>query len=204
VGILKDCAELLLDTWRHIKERSSLALLQATAAHVKGWSVDQWYLPIDAAEKFGIPGLQGLLRYLEAAKQEQQETRAELREHLKVWAELREYFKDRTQTPSETREIIEARERFRVLHKQYKREKMNVQECMKFIFLGLNAQLANGELIARGFQEPCSHGSPYLTISRYEWLIIELKAPDRAEGAGVSYAGVTIGEVGTRSFFRPH
>jgi hypothetical protein len=68
----------------------------------------------------------------------------------------------------------------------------------------LHERLARGELIARGFREPFSHGAPYLTISRHEWLIIKWVEPDRAEGGGVSYIGLTIGKAGTRSIFRRH
>jgi hypothetical protein len=52
------------------------------------------------------------------------------------------------------------------------------------------------------FDEPFSHGAPYLTIPRQEWLIIKLEAPDRAEGAGVGYIGLRIGKAGTKSVFR--
>jgi hypothetical protein len=66
----------------------------------------------------------------------------------------------------------------------------------------LKEQLTRGELIARGFREPLSHGAPYLTISRHEWRVIELKLPDRAEGGGIGYVGLTIGKPGTKRLFR--
>jgi hypothetical protein len=66
----------------------------------------------------------------------------------------------------------------------------------------LKEQLTMGELIARGFREPLSHGAPYLTISRHEWRVIELKLPDRAEGGGIGYVGLTIGKPGTKRLLR--
>jgi hypothetical protein len=73
----------------------------------------------------------------------------------------------------------------------------------------LEAQLVSGELIARGFREPFSHGAPYLTISRQEWRIIKLDPSNpggtyvaAAAGSGVAYVGLTIGRPGTKRFLR--
>jgi hypothetical protein len=66
----------------------------------------------------------------------------------------------------------------------------------------LQEKLLCGELIARGFREPFLHGAPYLTISRLEWHVLEVKLPDRASGGGVSYVGLTIGKAGTKRLFR--
>jgi hypothetical protein len=87
-------------------------------------------------------------------------------------------------------------------YKQYKDAKLQVEGFDDLIREDLNELLARGELIARGFREPFSHGAPYLTISRHEWLIIELVPLDRAEGGGVSYIGLRIGKAGTRSVSR--
>jgi hypothetical protein len=71
----------------------------------------------------------------------------------------------------------------------------------------LRDRLTFGELIARGFREPISHGAPYLTISQHEWRVIELQRPeyvdgDRAAGGGIAYVGLTIGKPGTKRLFR--
>jgi hypothetical protein len=66
----------------------------------------------------------------------------------------------------------------------------------------LREKLLRGELMARAFREPFAPRAPYVTIARHEWRVLELKTPDRAEGAGVGYAGVTIGKVGTKRFFQ--
>ena len=63
-------------------------------------------------------------------------------------------------------------------------------------------RLRRGELIARGFREPLSPGAPYRPISWHEWRVMELKLPDRAEGGGIGYVGLTIGKPGTRRLFR--
>ena len=99
----------------------------------------------------------------------------------------------------ETPEELEAREQF---HQQDEVESRRMAAVDQWINEDLNRRLAAGELIARGFREPFSHGAPYLTISRHEWKIIRLEPPDRAQGGGVSYVGLTIGRVGTKSFFR--
>jgi hypothetical protein len=88
------------------------------------------------------------------------------------------------------------------LYKQWKDAKGKTEGYDNLIREDLDERLARGELIARGFREPFSHGAPYLTISRHEWLIIKLVSPDRAEGGGVSYIGLRIGKAGTRSVFR--
>jgi hypothetical protein len=77
-----------------------------------------------------------------------------------------------------------------------------VQALRKLLREDLEGQLVSGDLIARGFREPFSHGAPYLVISRNEWRIIKLEQPDRAAGGGISYIGVTIGEPGTKRLFR--
>jgi hypothetical protein len=99
----------------------------------------------------------------------------------------------------ETPEELEAREQF---HQQDEVESRRMAAVDQWINEDLNRRLATGELVARGFREPFSHGAPYLTISRHEWKIIRLEPPDRAQGGGVSYVGLTIGRVGTKSFFR--
>jgi hypothetical protein len=97
----------------------------------------------------------------------------------------------------ETPEKTEARK----LLKRYEDVKRKVEAFTNLIYKDLDEQLVRGELIARGFREPFSHGAPYLTISRHEWRIIKLGPPDRAEGGGVSYVGLTIGKVGTSHSF---
>jgi hypothetical protein len=73
-----------------------------------------------------------------------------------------------------------------------------------FLWKSYRDSLHGGELIARGFAEPSSHGAPYLTISRHEWQILKLdpQGDQAARGGGVGYIGLTIGKPGTRSFFR--
>jgi hypothetical protein len=149
----------------------------------RGWTVDDWYDPYDAAEKFGN---QGLLRARQKSAQQRDKVAAE-------WGKVLEAM---PQTPKE----LEAREQF---DQQHEVESRRIAACDRLINEGLNGRLATGELIARGFREPFSHGAPYLTISRHEWKIIKLEPPDRAQGGGVSYVGLTIGKVGTKSFFRP-
>jgi hypothetical protein len=101
-------------------------------------------------------------------------------------------------------ETPEAPEHVRKLYKQYLDTKPQVEAYNNLIREDLNERLARGELIAKGFQEPFSHGAPYLTIARHEWLILKLVWPDRAQGGGASYIGLTIGKAGTRSIFRRH
>ena len=72
----------------------------------------------------------------------------------------------------------------------------------------LRARLTSGELIARGFREPISQTTPYLTISRHEWRVILLESPGetdtsgRAAGAGIAYIGLTIGKPRTKRLLR--
>jgi hypothetical protein len=146
----------------------------------RGWTVDDWYDPYDAAKKFGN---QGLLQARQKSAQQRDKVADE-------WSKVLE-----PQTPEE----LEAEEQCR---QQHEVESRRIAACDERINEDLNRRLAAGELIARGFREPFSHGAPYLTISRHEWKIIRLEPPDRAQGGGVSYVGLTIGRVGTKSFFR--
>jgi hypothetical protein len=89
--------------------------------------------------------------------------------------------------------------------KQYeyaRRLQVDADAYDNLIFEELHERLARGELIARGFREPLSHGAPYLTISRHEWRIIKFELPNRAVGGGISYIGLTIGKPGAKRFFR--
>jgi hypothetical protein len=83
----------------------------------------------------------------------------------------------------------------------YEEAKRKLDSWDGLIREALNNQLVRGELVARGFREPFSHGASYLTISRHEWRIIKVEWPDRATGGGVTYIGVTIGKPGTKRFF---
>jgi hypothetical protein len=143
----------------------------------KGWTVDRWYDQSQAYEKFGD---QDWLRYY---KQEQEKASVE-------WGKA----------PRRAEDYYSPHPTISTIYRQCE-DKMAQYDFL--IREDLHERLARGELIARGFREPFSHGAPYLTISRHEWLIIKLVYPDRAEGGGVSYIGVTIGKAGTRSIFRP-
>jgi len=140
------------------------------------WTVDQWYHPTAAIDQFGDQDL--------VARRDEAH-----REANRLWKEV----------PSGVgitpEEYTSARHRADHASQRVGALGALLQE-------GLKARLVNGELIARGFREPFSHGAPYLTISRHEWRIIKLEPPDRAAGGSVSYVGLTIGKVGTKSFFR--
>ena len=71
----------------------------------------------------------------------------------------------------------------------------------KLVTENIEGQLVSGELIARGFREPFSHGAPYHTISQHEWRVLKLELPDHAVGGGITYIGLTIGKAGTWQFF---
>jgi hypothetical protein len=144
-SVLKDLAKGGL-TW--LRGRS----LQLWA---RGWTVDDWYHPYDAAEKFGDQF------------------------YFQSWRKAYDTGGEDAMGQAEGYE--------------------------RLIREDLNERLVRGELIARGFREPFSHGAPYLTISRHEWLIIKLvPLDDRAQGGGVSYIALRIGKAGTRSIFRRH
>ena len=71
----------------------------------------------------------------------------------------------------------------------------------KLVTENIEGRLVSGELIARGFREPFSHGAPYHTISQHEWRVLKLELPDHAVGGGITYIGLTIGKAGTWQFF---
>jgi hypothetical protein len=142
-----------------------------------GWTVDQWYHPALAAEKFGN---RDLLQHLEDAKVAVE----------REWAKYREDWQD----PEK-----DLRETVRAFNADAERE---VDRVTDLLYGDLRQRLIRGELIARGFREPFSDGPPYRAIPCHEWRIIELVEPrDRAEGGGVAYIGLTIGKVGTKSIF---
>jgi hypothetical protein len=150
----------------------------------KGWTVDRWYHPYEAIEKFLDEDTLWIFK-----EAQQSESKA-----LSEWA--------KSSRISNTPEVTEAKEHERALYKQYEDARLLASGLMdNLIPEDLKELLARGDLIARGFREPFSHGAPYLTISRQEWRIMKLVWPDRAEGGGVSYIGLTIGKVGTKSFF---
>jgi hypothetical protein len=141
------------------------------------WTVDHWYPAADAPGKFGD---QDILRHFNEVQQ-------------KKTSAFLEWSKGYTISKTPLQE-----------DKQYLLTKAQVERYGNLIREDLNEQLARGELIAKGFREPFSHGAPYTTISRHEWLVIKLVPPDHAQGGGVSYIGLTIGKAGTRSIFRRH
>jgi hypothetical protein len=193
---------LLKDIWSWLTglrgRRLLPALFQSTVASTKGWTVDHWHHPVEAFLKFGD---QDWLRDRKEAEKERDKAEAERRKGVTIG--------DRRISPywslgvPQTPEEAEARKCFSSLEQRYTDAQRKVDFLAKMINEDLTEQLARGELMARGFRAPFSHGAPYLTISRHEWRIIKLDAPtDRAEGGGVSYVGLTIGKAGTKSFLR--
>jgi hypothetical protein len=168
-----------------------------TVAGARGWTVDQWYHPAEAVKEFGD---QNLLQLREEAEQRRDEALAERGEGITIGD--RPIPPYRSPEVPETPEEAEARKRFSALDQQYDDTRRKVDALTYLIREDLIARLTRGELIARGFREPFSHGAPYLTISRHEWRVIGLQLADRAgDGGGVSYVGLTIGKVGTKSLF---
>ena len=95
------------------------------------------------------------------------------------------------------------------LDPRYVDAERQIEHLDDILLPGLNRRLRRGELIARGFRRSSERtvavldpGAPYRTISPHEWRVIELKLPDRAEGCGIGYVGLTIGKPGTRRLFR--
>jgi hypothetical protein len=56
MGLLKDGAELLLSTWRAVRERSAISISQSIAGWAKSWTVNEWHHPYDAVRDFGERG----------------------------------------------------------------------------------------------------------------------------------------------------
>jgi hypothetical protein len=140
------------------------------------WTVDQWYPASTAIREFAD---QDLVRRSDKANQEANQL---WEEALGItWEAYPEAYKaSRAQANDAT---IRADALYELLRE------------------GLECQLLNGDLIARGFAEPYVHRAPYLTISRHAWRVIKLEAPEtRAAGGGISYIGVTIGKPGTKRF----
>jgi hypothetical protein len=185
---------LIKDLWSWLRVRSARGVSQSIVAHGKRWTVGHWYNPDEAIFEFGS---QGALQSLREARTERD----------KAWNERDLFHIDDkrvvTFNPVATEETPEVREaKTRALCKRYDDAELAVDAFLNLIYQDLNDQLLRGELIARGFREPFSHGVPYRTISRHEWRILKLEPPDRATGGGVSYVGLTIGKAGTKSFFR--
>jgi hypothetical protein len=160
------------------------------------WTVDQWYRPYDAIQRFGD---QGWVQRRNEARNEQSRLAAALHEHRCKFGEG--WAPDVADTPA----VAEAKERERALHEQWEAANSEFDHFDYLLSEDLHDRLLSGELIARGFNEPFAHGAPYLTISRHEWLIINLQdqpiTPVRAEGNGISYIGITIGKPGTKRLF---
>jgi hypothetical protein len=163
---------LLKDIWNSGSTRLRGRRFQTWA---RGWTVDHWCDLASAAEEFGDQELVG-------RRQEVWQRRED------VWEAMHE-------------QVIGS-DVYKELKRQYEGEQQTADLFTNLIYIDLREQLARGELTARGFREPHSHGVPSLTIRREEWPIIMLEPPDRAEGAGIGYVGLTIGKVGTKSLFR--
>src|SRR5215469_15554087 len=155
---------LLKDARSSLRGINPCALYQSSMARGKGWTVDRWYTPSEAVEKFGD---QDYLRRLKEFNEEQD----------KAW---NAWFNDGAP--------------LLVTMGQYDEAKLTIEALVNLINEDLNDQLVSGELIARGFREPFSPGGAYLTISRHEWRVVKFQASDRMEGGGVSYIGLTIGK----------
>jgi hypothetical protein len=138
------------------------------------WTVDQWYEPFAAIREFAD---QDLLGRSDNADEEHRRLGDELPSGAGMTAE--EYKNARDQAD---------------------RASVRVRALRALLQEDLERQLVSGDLIARGFREPFTHGAPYLTISRNEWRIIKLEPPSHATGGGVSYVGLTIGRPGARRF----
>jgi hypothetical protein len=176
-GLLKDGVELLLSAWRAVRERSVVSISQSIAGSAKAWTVKEWHHPYAAVREFGD---RRWLQLREEGSKECGELLAEVQ-----------------RAPPETR-----KETYPKYEGQLDEMKREGDAYTSILLEDLQEKLLRGQLIARGFGEPFLHGAPYLTISRHEWRIIELELPARAQGGGVSYVGLTIGKVGTKSFFR--
>jgi hypothetical protein len=188
MGLLKDSIELGVDAWRNISKRWLLSLFQSTLAGARGWTVAEWRSPDEAMSEFGEADL---LRCLNEALDRADEARAE-RDKLAA----RKSDLDKLQQ--------EDRVRFRAFNQQYEAATSEANSCNSLLKGGLQGQLVRGELVARGFREPFTYDTPYLTISRHQWRIISIPDDwsDRAEGAGVAYNGLAIGKPGTKGIFR--
>jgi hypothetical protein len=195
MGLLKDGAELLLNAWRAVRERSTFAVFQSSIARAKGWTVDEWYSPFSAVTALGDPDW---LQRLREAEQRREKARAERDKLSPNYHYGFPLFGEEPEEPEEP----ETRERFLALDEQYKEAKLTADAATSVIMADLQNQLIRGELIARGFREPFAQGAPYLTISRHEWHVIRLEEFYGASGGGVTYIGLTIGRAGTKRFFR--
>jgi hypothetical protein len=163
---------LLKDVWSWVSTRFRGRRLAPDV--FRGWTVDKWYDPVSAVRAFGYQD------------EVQDFTEAERQRDYALLA------------PDYPEPTDEEKER----NRQYDEARWMVDHYTDVICRALNTQLIRGELIARGFREPFTHGAPYLTISRHEWRVLEVKLPDRAEGAGIGYVGLTIGKPGTKRLFR--
>ena len=161
MGVLKDGYDILLGTWRAVRECQWSSIFQALAVQAKVWTVAEWYELPAAIEKLGDL----------------------------VWA------RQRIKVRKKLGELEE-------LDPRYVDAELQIEHRDDILLPGLNRRLRRGELIARGFREPLSPGAPYRPISWHEWRVMELKLPDRAEGGGIGYVGLTIGKPGTRRLFR--
>jgi hypothetical protein len=197
MGLLKDSVDLALSTWRSINKRWLLSLFQSTVARARGWTVAEWHSPYSVVEVFGDRDL--LKRRSEAWERRKN-----------AWVEQQKlspsFNADDPDGPFMTLEEPQgpkARERFLALDRMYEEANTDGEAFDGLLRAGIHIRLLSGELIARGFREPFTHGAPYLTISRHEWHIIRLEeGSTRAVGNGVAYVGVTIGKPGTRRFLR--
>jgi hypothetical protein len=140
------------------------------------WTVDQWYVPWTAL-------------YLFLDQDLMEESKAAAEEANRMWEALPS---GAGMTPEE----------YRSAKAQADKALVRANTLRALAWEELQKRLANGELMARGFREPLSHGAPYLTISRHEWRVIKLEPPDRAAGGGIAYAGLMIGKPGSKRLFR--
>jgi hypothetical protein len=72
---------LVKDLWSWLRGRSPRAIFQSMAPHAKGWTVDRWYSPAEAAEKFGD---QNYVGFFKEAHEEQYDWFNELMGTLQV------------------------------------------------------------------------------------------------------------------------
>jgi hypothetical protein len=141
------------------------------------WTVDQWYHPDAAAREFGD---QDWLRQRDEA----------YLEGNKVWGAW-------------ARGITTDQKLFENAKQKAKDASQEADVYDNLILEDLNDRLVLGELKARGFREPFSHGAPYLTISRHEWRVLKLEWPNRATGGGVSLHRADDREAGHEATFSP-
>jgi hypothetical protein len=160
------------------------------------WTVDQWCVPWTAL-------------YLFADQDLVEESKAAAEDANRMWEEANRMWEvlpsGAGMTPEEYGSAKALADKAKALADKAKaladKALVRADTLRALAWEELEKQLANGEPIARGFREPLSHGAPYLTISRHEWMVIKLEPPDRAAGGGIAYVGLMIGKPGTKRLF---